>query len=90
MQGKKDYQEKLFAHFQLSERVPEHNFYRSLKGGLYLEFLYKLTRAYYGDSGQKSIDPVFYLSTLYNNNSSSSFGILVVSINFNLSFSKSF
>ena len=31
MQGKKDYQEKLFAHFQLSDRVPQHNFYRRLK-----------------------------------------------------------
>ncbi len=29
MQGKKEYQEKLFANFQLSERVPGHNFYRS-------------------------------------------------------------
>ena len=60
MQGKKDYQEKLFAHFQLSERVPEHNFYRRLKGDLDLEFLYKLTRPYYGESGQKSIDPVVF------------------------------
>ncbi|HKJ79907.1 MAG TPA: IS1182 family transposase [Prolixibacteraceae bacterium] len=60
MQGKKDYQEKLFAHFQLSERVPEHNFYRRLKGALDLEFLYKLTRPYYGESGQKSIDPTVF------------------------------
>ena len=30
MQGKKDYQEKLFANFQLSQRVREHNFYRRL------------------------------------------------------------
>jgi transposase len=60
MQGKKDYQEKLFAHFQLSERVPEHNFYRRLKGALDLEFLYRLTRRYYGESGQKSIDPVVF------------------------------
>ncbi|MGB5435091.1 MAG: IS1182 family transposase, partial [Maribacter sp.] len=60
MQGKKEYQEKLFAHFQLSERVPEHNFYRRLKGALDLDFLYKLTRPYYGESGQKSIDPIVF------------------------------
>jgi transposase len=60
MQGKKDYQEKLFAHFQLSERIPKHNFYRRLKGELDLEFLYPLTKDYYGDSGQKSIDPVVF------------------------------
>jgi len=60
MQGKKDYQEKLFANFQLSERVPRHNFYRRLKEVLDLDFLYALTKAYYGKSGQKSIDPVVF------------------------------
>ena len=60
MQGKKEYQEKLFANFQLSERVPAHNFYRRLKEVLDLNFLYPLTRQYYGESGQKSIDPVVF------------------------------
>lgn len=60
MQGKKDYQEKLFNSFQLSERIPKNNFYRRLKGVLDLHFLYKLTREYYGESGQKSIDPVVF------------------------------
>jgi len=60
MQGKKDYQEKLFSHFQLSDRIPKHNFYRRLKGVLGLDFLYPLTRKYYGESGQKSIDPVVF------------------------------
>lgn len=60
MQGKKDYQEKLFNNFQLSNRVPETNFYRRLKGLLDLHFLYSLTKNYYGDSGQKSIDPVVF------------------------------
>ena len=60
MQGKKEYQEKLFAQFQLSDRVPLTNFYRRLKGVLDLDYLYKLTRCYYGDSGQKSIDPIVF------------------------------
>lgn len=60
MQGKKSYQEKLFNNFQLSERVPENNFYRCLNRVLNLEFLYKKTQAYYGDCGQKSIDPVVF------------------------------
>ena len=60
MQGKKDYQEKLFAHFQLSDRIPNHNFYRRLKEELDLNFLYPLTKRYYGASGQKSIDPVVF------------------------------
>ena len=60
MQGKKDYQEKLFAQFQLSERVPKHNFYRRLKEVVDLDFLYRMTKSYYGESGQKSIDPVVF------------------------------
>ncbi|WP_218915846.1 IS1182 family transposase, partial [Nitrosococcus oceani] len=53
-------QEKLFAHFQLSERIPKNNFYRRLKGVLDLDHLYPATRAHYGESGQKSIDPVVF------------------------------
>ena len=60
MQGKKDYQEKLFANFQLSARIPKRNFYRRLKEILDLNFLYPLTKQYYGVSGQKSIDPVVF------------------------------
>ncbi len=60
MQGKKDYQEKLFSHFQLSEHIPEQNFYRRLKEVLALEFLYPMTKSYYGESGQKSIDPIVF------------------------------
>ena len=60
MQGKKIYQEKLFNQFRLSDRVPENNFYRRLKAVLNLEYLYQLAKEYYGDSGQKSIDPVVF------------------------------
>jgi transposase len=60
MQGKKDYQEQLFHNFQLSERTPEENFYRRLRAELDLDFLYKLTKGYYGSSGQKSIDPIVF------------------------------
>lgn len=60
MQGKKEYQEKLFLSFQLSARVPSTNFYRRLKEVLDLDFLYQDTKAYYGSSGQKSIDPVVF------------------------------
>ena len=60
MQGKKIYQEKLFANFQLSNHVPKNNFYSRLKEVLDLEFLYKLTNPFYGNSGQESIDPVVF------------------------------
>ena len=60
MQGKKYYQPKLFKHLELSERVPENNFYRRLKEQLDLRFLYKLTKQYYGSCGQKSVDPVVF------------------------------
>ena len=60
MQGKKEYQEKLFTQFRMNDRIPEENFYRRLKQELDLHFLYVLTRPYYGDSGQKSIDPTVF------------------------------
>ena len=60
MQGIKNYQEKLFTNFQLSDYVPEHNFYRRLKEQLDLSFLYQKPKVYYGDCGQKSIDPVVF------------------------------
>ena len=56
MQGKKEYQEKLFLSFQLSDRVPKDNFYRGLKETLDLSYLGNLTKKYYGTEGQKSID----------------------------------
>lgn len=64
MQGKKDYQEKLFNSFQLSERVPEENFYRRLKNELDLSFLYQSTKTYYGLEGQRSIDPVVFFKLI--------------------------
>lgn len=64
MQGKKHYTEKLFASFQLSERVPSDNFYRILKENLDLHYLYKSTAAYYGNEGQKSIDPVVFMKLI--------------------------
>ncbi len=60
MQGKKNYQEKLFTSFKLSDRVSKENFYRRLKEALNLDFLYPLTNKFYGQSGQKSIDPVVF------------------------------
>jgi transposase len=64
MQGKKQYQETLFVSFQLSEHVPEDNFYRKLKEVIGFSFLYKTTAAYYGTEGQKSIDPVVFMKLM--------------------------
>jgi transposase len=64
MQGKKEYQEKLFNHFQLSERVPSENLYRRLKSELDLSFIVPLTKSYYGTEGQKSIDPIVFFKLI--------------------------
>lgn len=64
MQGKKQYQEKLFTSFQLSDRIPEDNFYRRLNEALDFSFLYKLTEPYYGKCGQKSVDPVVFFKLM--------------------------
>ena len=64
MQGKKQYTEKLFTSFQLSDRVLEDNFYRRLSSALNLDFIYKLTDKYYGKEGQQSIDPVVFFKLI--------------------------
>lgn len=64
MQGRKNYQEKLFTNFQLSSRVPEDNFYRRLSGVLDLRFVYEATARYYGSEGQESIDPVVFFKLM--------------------------
>lgn len=64
MQGKKIYSEKLFTSFQLSDRIPEENFYRRLFRELDLQFVYKLTSKYYGKEGQQSIDPVVFFKLI--------------------------
>ena len=64
MQGKKQYAEKLFTTFQLSNHVPVDNFYRRLKEGLDLQWLYKITKNYYGREGQASIDPVVFFKLI--------------------------
>ena len=64
MQGKKEYTEKLFLNFQLSDKVPEDNFYRKLKILLDLNWLYKATSKYYGSEGQESIDPVVFFKLI--------------------------
>ena len=64
MQGKKLFSEKLFTSFQLSDRVPEENFYRRIKETLDLQWLYKETKKYYGREGQQSIDPVVFFKLI--------------------------
>ena len=64
MQGKKEFTQKLFTSFQLSEYVPEDNLYRRLKTVLDLQWLYKATRQYYGTEGQQSIDPVVFFKLI--------------------------
>ena len=64
MQGKKRYAEKLFTFFQLSNYVPENNFYRRLRSVLDLGWLYKVTKQYYGTEGQQSIDPVVFFKLI--------------------------
>lgn len=61
MQGHKQYTPKLFNSFNLAAHIPEDNFYRRLKSVLDLNFVYRETKPFYGDCGQKSIDPsVFF------------------------------
>jgi transposase len=64
MQGNKQYSEKLFVSFQLSQRVPENNFYRQLKSVIDIDFIRNETKHYYGNEGQQSIDPVVFFKLM--------------------------
>jgi transposase len=64
MQGKKPHQEKIFTHFQLSNHVPDDNFYRRLNRELDLKFLYPLTAKYYGVEGPPSIDVTVFFKLI--------------------------
>ena len=64
MQGRKNYTEKLFVSFQLSELIPKENLYRMLRETLDLSFLYKDTKELYGRTGNPSIDPVVFFKLL--------------------------
>ena len=62
MQGKKQFQEKLFTTFQLSDHVPEDNFYRRLKELIPLQWRYSETAKYYGTEGCKALILSSFLS----------------------------
>jgi transposase len=64
MQGRKEYTEKLFTSFQLSNRISKENLYRRLLDKLDLTFLCKDTKELYGNTGNPSIDPVVYFKLL--------------------------
>ncbi|MBN2746041.1 MAG: transposase [Bacteroidales bacterium] len=65
MQGRKQYEEKLFTQVQLTRRIPKDNFYRQLKRNLKTKHIYKLTEQYYGNKGKKSLDPVVYFKLCF-------------------------
>ncbi len=64
MQGRKNYTEKLFLSFRLSDRIPKDNLYRRLRETLDLGFLYRDTKELYGKTGNPSIDPVVFFKLL--------------------------
>jgi transposase len=64
MQGHKQFVDKVVLRFQLSERVPKHNFYRRLAELLDWDFLYEQTRSVYSHTGQPSLDPVVFFKLM--------------------------
>jgi transposase len=60
MQGKKDRTDHKRLDFCLSAHIPKHNLYYRLRQVLELDYLYELTRPFYGTCGQKSIDVVVF------------------------------
>jgi transposase len=60
MQGKKQYEEKLFTAIHLSKRVPSNNYYRKIKRNVDFSFIYDKTKSLYGKKGKESLDPVVF------------------------------
>jgi transposase len=60
MLGKHIFHDRVVLEFCLSDHVPRHNLYYRLKQLLELDYLYDLTKDYYGSCGQKSIDPTVF------------------------------
>lgn len=58
MMGSKDYQEKLFYGFSLTQRIPEDHLVRQLDRVIDLSFVRPLVAKYYSHTGQPSVDPV--------------------------------
>lgn len=86
---KKELSRKAVQSFSVKRRIPKDNFYRWLKEVLDLDYLYPLTKRYYGSTGQKSIDPavffklclVGYLENLILGRAVYSIGGLLFSVN---------
>ena len=55
MQGRKNYTEKLFPGFRLSDRIPKENNYGRLRETLDLSFLNMVTKELYGIHGAESV-----------------------------------
>lgn len=64
MMGRKDYQEKLFYGFSLTQRVPEGHLVRQLDRVIDLSFVRPLVAKYYSHTGQPSVDPVVLFKTM--------------------------
>jgi len=60
MQGKKQYEEKLFTAIHLSKRIPSNNYYRKIKRTVDFRFIYDKTKSLYGKKGKESLDPVVF------------------------------
>jgi transposase len=60
MQGKKECNPKMIYQVYLEDLVPQNNYYRLISKELDFNFLYEITKQYYGNEGQESIDPVVF------------------------------
>lgn len=61
MQGRPQFQPKLFHTLNLDEFVPDNHLLRKIDKVLQLEFVHELTSSFYcADNGRTSIDPILF------------------------------
>lgn len=64
MQGKKNFQPRLFYQISLADFIPQDHLLRKLEKVLDLNWIRKATREYYSHTGKPSVDPVVLVKML--------------------------
>lgn len=65
MQGKKEFNQRIYYNISLDTLVPENHFLKRLDKLVSFDFIRDITKSYYSHTGKPSIDPVVLVKMLY-------------------------
>ena len=64
MQGKKEFNKRIYYNINLDSLVPDNHFLKRLQKFISFDFVRDITRSYYSHTGKPSIDPVVLVKML--------------------------